>query len=92
MLLGKNIVVTGAASGIGQRTAELAQSMGANVFSVDRNTPANPVGHFTAADLGSQDGVNALISTSSTATMSRLMRWPTSRACPAHRAKYQRLR
>ena len=61
MLLGKNIVVTGAASGIGQRTAELAQSMGDNVFSVDRNTPANPVGHFTAADLGSQDGVNALI-------------------------------
>lgn len=61
MLLGKNIVVTGAASGIGQRTAELAQSMGANVFSVDRNTPENPVGHFITADLGSEDGVNALI-------------------------------
>ncbi len=62
MLMGKNIVVTGAASGIGQRTAELAQSMGANVFSVDRNTPANPVGHFIAADLGSKEGVDALVS------------------------------
>lgn len=61
MLMGKNIVVTGAASGIGQRTAELAQSMGANVFSVDRNTPEKPVGHFIAADLGSPAGVDALI-------------------------------
>ncbi|CUH63382.1 2,5-dichloro-2,5-cyclohexadiene-1,4-diol dehydrogenase [Thalassovita gelatinovora] len=61
MLMGKNIVVTGAASGIGKRTAELAQAMGANVFSVDRNTPDNPVGHFIAADLGSADGVAALI-------------------------------
>ncbi|NIA71372.1 coniferyl-alcohol dehydrogenase [Pelagibius litoralis] len=61
MLLGKNIVVTGTASGIGKRTAELAASMGANVFSVDRNTPENPVGHFTPADLGSPEGVQALI-------------------------------
>ncbi len=61
MLMGKNIVVTGTASGIGKRTAELAQSMGANVYSVDRDTPANPIGHFLQADLGSADGVQALI-------------------------------
>ena len=61
MLLGKNLVVTGAASGIGQRTAELAQSMGATVYSVDRNVPDRPVGHFVQADLASQAGVDALI-------------------------------
>ncbi len=61
MLTGKNIVVTGAASGIGQRTAELAQAMGATVFSVDRNIPEQRVGHFIEADLGSQKGVNDLI-------------------------------
>ncbi len=61
MLLGKTIVVTGAASGIGQRTAELAQAMGATVFAVDRNVPERPVGHFVQADLGSEAGVAALI-------------------------------
>lgn len=61
MLLGKNIVVTGTASGIGQRTAELALSMGANVFSVDRNVPERPIGHFVQADLGSAKGVADLI-------------------------------
>ncbi|MWB78247.1 SDR family oxidoreductase [Pseudooceanicola sp. 216_PA32_1] len=61
MLMGKTVVVTGAASGIGQRTAELAQVMGANVFSVDRNKPDRPVGHFVQADLGSEAGVRALV-------------------------------
>lgn len=61
MLMGKNIVVTGAASGIGQRTAELAASMGANVFSVDRNEPDRRIGHFVRADLGSEKGVEDLI-------------------------------
>lgn len=61
MLMGKNIVVTGAASGIGKRTAELAQSMGANVFSIDRNSPEQPVGHFIEADLGSPPGVQSVI-------------------------------
>ncbi len=61
MLIGKNIVITGAASGIGKRSAELAQSMGANVFSVDRNQPSDPVGHFIEADLGTATGVQALI-------------------------------
>lgn len=63
MISGKTIVVTGAASGIGQRTAELAQAMGANVFSVDRNVPAHPIGHFIEADLGSPEGVDKLVAT-----------------------------
>ncbi len=61
MLIGKTMVVTGAASGIGKRTAELAHSMGANVISVDRNTPDTPVGDFIAADLSTPQGVQELI-------------------------------
>ena len=61
MLHGKNIVVTGAASGIGKRTAELAQVMGVNVFSVDRDISQNPVGHFIQGDLGSESGVHAIL-------------------------------
>ena len=61
MLHGKNIVVTGAASGIGQRTAELAHTMGANVFCIDRDTPKNSIGHFIKGDLGSQDGIAAIL-------------------------------
>lgn len=61
MLQGKNIIVTGAASGIGKRTAELAHTMGANVFSIDRDTPAFPVGHFIQGDLGSADGIAAIL-------------------------------
>lgn len=61
MLMGKNIVITGTASGIGRRTAELALAMGANVFSVDRNVPDQPIGQFIQADLGSAKGVQELI-------------------------------
>lgn len=61
MLQGKNIVVTGAASGIGKRTAELAHTMGANVFSIDRDTPRNSVGHFIQGDLGTEGGVGAIL-------------------------------
>ena len=52
MLLGKVIVVTGVASGIGARTAELAASMGADVIGIDRKAPARPIGAFVTADLG----------------------------------------
>ena len=61
MLQGKNIVITGAASGIGKRTAELALSMGANVYCVDRNQPDQDSGQFLQADLGTQQGVDVLI-------------------------------
>ncbi len=61
MLEGKNIVVTGTASGIGKRTAELAQLMGANVFSVDRDTPEHVVGDFIQGDLGTASGVEAIL-------------------------------
>ena len=61
MLFGKTILVTGVASGIGARTAELAAVLGADVIGVDVIVPAQPVGVFVQADLGSQDGVDALV-------------------------------
>ena len=61
MLFGKTILVTGVASGIGARTAELAASLGADVIGVDVRVPAQPVGLFVQADLGSLAGVDALV-------------------------------
>ena len=43
MLLGKIIAVTGAASGIGARTAEVCASLGADVIGIDRVAHAKPV-------------------------------------------------
>lgn len=61
MLLGKTILVTGVASGIGLRTAELAAQLGADVIGVDMRKPAAPVGAFVEADLSSKAGVDALV-------------------------------
>lgn len=61
MLQGKKIVITGAASGIGARTAELAAAHGAQVISVDINKPAKPVGEFIAADLSDERSIDELV-------------------------------
>lgn len=61
MLFGKNIVITGAASGIGARTAELASQMGANVICIDINTPKHHYGTFLAGDLSSAEGVAKIV-------------------------------
>ena len=61
MLFGKVILITGVASGIGRRTAELAAQLGADVIGVDRDAPAQPVGDFIAADLGSPSAIAGLV-------------------------------
>jgi len=61
MLKGKNIIVTGAASGIGAATAAMAQAHGANVISVDINAPPRPVGRFIQADLSDRASIDRLI-------------------------------
>lgn len=61
MLLGKTIVITGVASGIGARTAELALNLGADIIGVDLRTPPLPMASFVQADLSSPDGVAALL-------------------------------
>lgn len=61
MLSGKTILITGVASGIGLRTAELAAQQGADVIGVDLREPKIATGSFVEADLSNPDGVEALV-------------------------------
>ncbi|WP_206696898.1 coniferyl-alcohol dehydrogenase [Marinomonas algicola] len=61
ILFGKTIVVTGVASGIGRRTAELAAQMGAEVIGIDQVQPEHIIGRFIPADISTQAGVDAII-------------------------------
>ena len=61
MLAGKTIVVTGSSSGIGAATAALVASQGAEVISVDINSPATPVGRFFQADLSDKSSIDRLV-------------------------------
>lgn len=62
MLFGKTIVVTGVASGIGRRTAELAGQMGAAVIGIDRSKPDETFGQFLQGDISTPEGVAKLAS------------------------------
>ena len=61
MLLGKTIVVTGVASGIGARTADLINSLGADVIGLDVNPPKRPVGDFVQVDLSLAESLDAAV-------------------------------
>ena len=50
ILFGKTILITGVASGIGARTAELAGQLGADVIGVDMREPAPQDGGFLNDD------------------------------------------
>lgn len=58
---GKTIVVTGAASGIGLRVAELLTEGGARVIALDRNPPPLPVAAHLTVDLGDPDSIDAAV-------------------------------
>lgn len=60
MLFGKTIVITGVASGIGRRTAELAGQMGATVIGIDRAKPDLGHGQFLSGDISTPEGVTAI--------------------------------
>ncbi|NIZ12277.1 coniferyl-alcohol dehydrogenase [Phaeobacter sp. HF9A] len=60
MLFGKTIVVTGVASGIGRRTAEMAGQMGATVIGIDRSPPEQSIGQVLIGDLSTPKGVAAI--------------------------------
>jgi len=62
MLLGKTVIVTGAASGIGARTAELATAMGADVIGVDMREPSVAQANFIKGDLSNPVGIEAVTS------------------------------
>jgi len=61
MLLGKTVIVTGVASGIGAATATLAQALGAEVIGIDRNEARGPLAGFVLGDLSSRAGVAAVV-------------------------------
>src|SRR6185295_14223133 len=61
MLLGKLILITGVASGIGARTAELAGQLGADVIGVDMREPATLSGAFVKADISTKAAVEKLV-------------------------------
>lgn len=59
-LTGKTVIVTGAASGIGEETAAEVRRRGAYVIGVDRN-PAPDVDHFFKVDLSDPDSIDRLV-------------------------------
>lgn len=59
-LLGKTLVITGVASGIGARTAELALAAGAHVIGLDAVEPVLPCGEFIRADLSQRREIESL--------------------------------
>lgn len=61
ILFGKTILITGVASGIGARTAELAGQLGADVIGVDLREPTGYQGIFVQADISSKAGVDDLV-------------------------------
>lgn len=61
MLLGKIIAVTGAASGIGARIADLCASLGADVIAIDRSTPAARYAGTIQGDLSNEAGVDTIV-------------------------------
>jgi NAD(P)-dependent dehydrogenase (short-subunit alcohol dehydrogenase family) len=61
MLQGKTIVITGAASGIGAATAELARSQGAEVIGVDIAPPPSGAANYFQADLSDAASIDALV-------------------------------
>lgn len=62
MLLGKTLVITGVASGIGERTAELAIAMGADVIGIDMAKPKHWRGDFIQADLSKPEDIASTVS------------------------------
>jgi NAD(P)-dependent dehydrogenase (short-subunit alcohol dehydrogenase family) len=61
MLFGKTILITGVASGIGARTAELAGQMGADVIGVDVREPSLGHASFIKGDISTSAGVAEIV-------------------------------
>jgi NAD(P)-dependent dehydrogenase (short-subunit alcohol dehydrogenase family) len=61
MLFGKTILITGASSGIGLRTTELATHCGADVIGIDLKFPAAPMSSFIKADISSPSTIEEIV-------------------------------
>jgi len=58
---GKNIIVTGAASGIGRCTAELLTRLGASITALDRNDPENSEWRFHRIDMSNPIDIDRVV-------------------------------
>ncbi len=61
MLFGKTILITGVASGIGARAAELAGQMGADVIGIDVREPSSGTGSFIKGDISTAAGIEEIV-------------------------------
>lgn len=59
---GKKVVVTGAASGMGEVTAKLLIEQGAEVYALDINEPNFPVKQFIKINLGDKESIDQAVS------------------------------
>lgn len=55
---GKKVVVTGATSGMGEKTAELLIDLGAEVYALDINEPALPVENYIQVNLADKESID----------------------------------
>lgn len=60
---GQRVVVTGAASGMGQAVASLVGELGADVFALDVKEPSVPVATFIPSDLRDPASIDAAVET-----------------------------
>ena len=58
---GKNVVITGAASGMGKAACELLIELGANVYAADLNPIDLPVKKAFQANLGEKEEIEKLV-------------------------------
>ena len=58
---GKNVVITGAASGMSKSAAELLLELGANVYAIDKNEINLPVKEKFQVDLSNKEEIDTLI-------------------------------
>ena len=58
---GKRVVVTGAASGIGQQTTEFLLAAGAKVIALDRNAPTSKVDQYISIDFTKPESITAAV-------------------------------
>ncbi len=57
----KPVILTGAASGVGNAVAERLSAAGANVIAIDIKEPTAPVTAFHQCDLGDPDSIDAVV-------------------------------